>query len=133
VHTLAKIIWYVSGPHFKKIVFYFSPQVPYLWRLYGIKIIKIEEIKNLTLGHLERDSVTRFSTSSFFHESVSPNIHLFRVSPKPLSILLGPFQIFSKIRRNICSSRCATGVVDTGGKREKSSIIEVLIILFGHL
>jgi hypothetical protein len=124
VHTLAKIIWYVSGPQVKKFVFYFSPQVPYLWRLYGIKIIKIEEIKNLTLGHLERDSVTRFSTSSFFHESVSP---------KPLSILLGPFQIFSKIRRNICSSRCATGVVDTGGKREKSSIIEVSIILFGHL
>jgi hypothetical protein len=35
------------------------------------------------------DSVTRFSTSGFFHESVSP---------KPLSITLGPFKIFSKIR-----------------------------------
>jgi hypothetical protein len=34
------------------LIFYFSPQVTYLWRLYAIKIIKIEEIKNLTLGHL---------------------------------------------------------------------------------
>jgi hypothetical protein len=29
-HTLAKIKWYISGPHFKKFNFYFSPQVPYL-------------------------------------------------------------------------------------------------------
>jgi hypothetical protein len=43
----------------------------------------------------------------FFHESVSP---------KPLSISLGLFQIFSKIRGDIRSSRCTTGVVDTGGK-----------------
>ncbi len=42
----------------------------------------------------------------FFHESVSP---------KPLSISLGPFRIFSKIRGDIRSSRCTTGVVDTGG------------------
>ncbi len=59
-----------------------------------------------------------------FHESVSP---------KHLSIPLGPFQIFSKIHGDICSSRCITGVVDTGGKWKKSSIIKVLIILFGHL
>ncbi len=32
-----------------------------------------------------RDSDRRFSTSGFFHESISP---------KPLSIPLGPFQIF---------------------------------------
>jgi hypothetical protein len=31
---------------------YFIPQVPYLKRLYAIKLIKIEEMKNLTLGHL---------------------------------------------------------------------------------
>ncbi len=57
----------------------------------------------------------------FFHESVSP---------KPLSIPLGPFRIFSKIHGDIRSSRLppvsttlailvvkfATGVVDTGGK-----------------
>jgi hypothetical protein len=60
----------------------------------------------------------------FFHESASP---------KPLSIPLGPFQFFSKIRGDIRSSRCTTGVVNTGGKRKKSSIIKVLIILFGHL
>ncbi len=49
--------------------------------------------------------------------------------PSPLSIPLGPFRIFSKIR----SSRCTTSVVDTGGKWKKSSIIKVLIIMFGHL
>jgi hypothetical protein len=38
----------------------------------------------------------------FFHESVSP---------KPLRLPLGPFNIFlSKISRDICSSRCTTGV-----------------------
>jgi hypothetical protein len=42
----------------------------------------------------------------FFYESVSS---------KPLSIPIGPFQFFSKIRRDIRSSRCTTGVVDTGG------------------
>ena len=47
----------------------------------------------------------------FFHESVSP---------KALSIPLGPFQIFSKIRGDIRSSMLTTGlntgVNDTGGK-----------------
>ena len=36
-----------------------------------------------------RESDTRISTSGFFHKSVSPG---------PLSIPLGPFRIFSKIR-----------------------------------
>jgi hypothetical protein len=40
----------------------------------------------------ERESDTRFSTSGFFHKSVSPG---------PLSILLGSFRIFSKIRGDI--------------------------------
>jgi hypothetical protein len=70
------------------------------------------------------DSVMRFSSSGFFHESVSP---------KPLSIPLQPFQIFLKFGGEIRSSRCTTGVDDTGGKWKKSSIIKVLIILFGHL
>ncbi len=39
-----------------------------------------------------------------------------QVSPNPLSIPLGPFQIFSKIHGDISSSRFTTGVVDTGGK-----------------
>jgi hypothetical protein len=51
--------------------------------------------------------------SGFFHESVSP---------KPLIIPLGPFQIFSKILGDICSSRFATGVNNAGGKWKKSSI-----------
>ncbi len=37
-----------------------------------------------------------------------------------LIIPLGPFQIFSKIRGDICSSRFATGVNDTGGKWKKT-------------
>jgi hypothetical protein len=51
----------------------------------------------------------------FFHESVSP---------KPLSIPLGPFRIFSKIFGDIHSSRWTTGLV----KWKKSSIIKVLFI-----
>jgi hypothetical protein len=53
---------------------------------------------------LKMDSVTRFWTSGFFLESFSP---------KPLSITLGQFRIFSKIRGDI--RIFATGVVDTGG------------------
>ncbi len=48
-----------------------------------------------------------FWFSGFFYESVSP---------QPQSIPLGPFQIFSKIRKDIRKSRCTTGVNDTGGK-----------------
>jgi hypothetical protein len=35
--------------------------------------------------------------------------------PKPLKITLGSFPIVSKIRRDICNSRCTTGINDTGG------------------
>ncbi len=65
-----------------------------------------------------------FRLMVFFHESVSP---------KHLSIPLRPFQIFLKIRGDILSSRCTTGVVDTGGKWKKSLIRKMLIILFVHL
>jgi hypothetical protein len=34
--------------------------------------------------------------------------------PSPLSIALGPFRIFSKIRGDIRKSRCTTGINDTG-------------------
>ncbi len=54
---------------------------------------------------------TRFSTSGFFH-AVSN---------------------FFKNSHSIRSSRCTAGVIDTGGKWKKSSIIKVSIILFGHL
>ncbi len=43
----------------------------------------------------------------FFHESHSP---------RPLKITVGSFRIFSKIRGDICRSRCTTSVNDTGGK-----------------
>jgi hypothetical protein len=46
-------------------------------------------------------SVTRFFASGFFHQSVGP---------PPQSIPLGPFRIFSKIRRDIRSSRLTTSV-----------------------
>ncbi len=66
------------------------------------------------------DSVRRFSTSSFFLESVSP---------KPLSMPLGASQIFSKIRGDIRSSRCTTGVVDTSGKWKNLQSEKVAIFL----
>jgi hypothetical protein len=66
----------------------------------------------------------KFSNSGFLNGSVSP---------KPLIIQLGPFRIFSKIRGDIRSSRCTTGVVDTGGKWKITSIRKVFIISFGHL
>ncbi len=49
----------------------------------------------------------RFSSSGFFHESVSP---------RPISISLGPFRIFSKIRRDIRELMFIAGVNDTGEK-----------------
>jgi hypothetical protein len=57
---------------------------------------------------LERDSVTRFFASDFFHEySFS----------KPLKIRLGSFQIFPKILLgDIRKSRYTTDINDTDGK-----------------
>ncbi len=75
-------------------------------------------LPHLYIWLTKRDSVTRFLTSGVFHESVSP---------KPLSIPLGSFRIFSKICGDIHSSKCTTSVVDTGGSWKKSSIIKVLI------
>ncbi len=51
----------------------------------------------------------------------------------PPSIPLKPFQFFSKICGDLRSSKCTTGVVDTSGKLKISSIIKLLLILFGHL
>ncbi len=55
----------------------------------------------------ERESDTRFSTSGFFLELLSPG---------PLSIYTGPFWIFSKIRGDIRKWMFITGVNDTGDK-----------------
>jgi hypothetical protein len=66
----------------------------------------------------------RFSTSGF-HKSLSP---------KPLSIRLGLFQIFWKICSDICSSRCTTGVVDIGGGKWKKNFNQKSFkYLSGHL
>ncbi len=85
-------------------------------------------LKHLSLPRyhstIKGTGVTRFFASGFFLEPVSP---------KPLTIPFGPFQIFSKIRGDIRSSRFATGVNETGGKWKKPSSRKILIILFGHL
>ncbi len=60
-------------------------------------------------GTVPRD----FRLLVFFHESVSP---------KPLSIPLGPFRIVSKIGGDIHSSRLTTGVVDTTGHWKNQKI-----------
>jgi hypothetical protein len=68
-----------------------------------------------------------------FKEKVSRDFLHESVFPKPLIILLGPFQIFSKIRGDIGSSMLATGVVDTVRKWKKISIRKFVMIYFGHL
>jgi hypothetical protein len=54
-----------------------------------------------------------FSLQVFFHESSSP---------KPLIISLASFQILFENSIGIRSSRCTTGVFDTGSKWKKTSI-----------
>ncbi len=46
---------------------------------------------------------------------------------KPLSMPLGPIRLFSNICGDIRSSRCTTGVNDTGGRWKKSSMRKILI------
>jgi hypothetical protein len=65
----------------------------------------------------------RFSTSGFFHGSVFP---------KPLSIPLGPFQMFKKFSE-IFAAQGSPPVLSTSVANGKSSTIKVLIFLFGHL
>jgi hypothetical protein len=67
------------------------------------------------------------------HEIFDFRLFSWTSSPKPLSIPLKLFRIFSQSREDIRSSRCNKGVVDTGGKGKKSSITKVLITLLGHL
>ncbi len=61
-------------------------------------------------NQLLRESDTRISTSGFFHKSMAP---------RPLSITLGSFRIFSKIRGDNREWMFITGVNDIGEKREK--------------
>jgi hypothetical protein len=74
----------------------------------------------LLLVLLKRDSVTRFSTSGFFLESVSP-MHL--------SITSRPFRIFSKIRGGILGSR--SGLEKTRVFLKKPSPVGFFGFLFG--
>ncbi len=55
---------------------------------------------------VKRESVMRFSSLGFFHESLYPG---------PLSILLGPLLIFTKIHEDMCNF-VFTGVIDNGDK-----------------
>ncbi len=48
----SEIKWCLAPPKIKRISLYFSPKVTYPERLYGVKIMKIRAIENLTLGHL---------------------------------------------------------------------------------
>ena len=87
--------------------------------------LRVRGIKFDALAIVERDSVTRFSTSGFFHQSVSP---------KHMSIPVRPFRIFSKIRGDIRSSRLTTGVADTGSKWENlqsENLLWFLLDTFG--
>jgi hypothetical protein len=61
-----------------------------------------------------------------FKGTVSRDYRLlvFSVSPKLLSIPLGLFRIFSKIRGDIRSSSCTTGVVHTGGKFAPTGVVD---------
>ncbi len=67
----------------------------------------------------------RFLRSGFFHKSVSLG---------PLSIPLGPFWMFSKIRGDIHEWMFISGVNDTGKKREKfwDKILGFLVIYIGR-
>ncbi len=68
----SEINWCLAPQKVKVTSLYLSLKVANPERLYGVKIMKIRAIENLTLGHLWRESDTRFSTSGFFQESVSP-------------------------------------------------------------
>ncbi len=61
-----------------------------------------------------------FSFCGVFKGTVSQDFLLLvffeSISPQPKSIPLRPFRIFSKIRGDICKSRCTTGINDASGK-----------------
>ncbi len=97
-------LWLTNICHFKYFTTSFNPKL-FLLKL-RMNITKLTRWR-VNVYCSQRDSVTRFSTSGFFHEPVSP---------KHLSIPIRPFRIFSKIRGDVCGSRCTTGVIDTDGK-----------------
>ncbi len=56
-----------------------------------------------------------------------------QLPPSPWLYHKGRFEFFSKIRGDICSSRFAIGVNNTGGKWKKSWMRNFFMISFGHL
>ncbi len=48
----SEIKWCLAPPKIKVTSYYFSPKVTYPEKLYGVKIMQIQAIENLTLGHL---------------------------------------------------------------------------------
>jgi hypothetical protein len=94
---------------------YYEFQVgPYYNRHRGAKGKARNEVQgtNLTSSSMQhsRESDTRFSPSGIFYKSASLG---------PLSIPLGTFPIFSKIRGNIRELMFISGVNNTSEKREK--------------
>ncbi len=86
----------------------------YLWAIYilysqdwSTHFLAAKYCRQADRGSILKGQCHEIFASGFFHESVSP---------KPLSIPLGPFRIFSKIRGDIRSLRLTTGINDTGGK-----------------
>jgi hypothetical protein len=94
--ALRSYLWHSSRPF---ISLNFAPIFTEGGRGHRRMIFKKAEVINKLKGSLTRD---------FFHKSVSP---------APLSIPLGPFQIFSKIRGDICEWMFISGVNDTSEKR----------------
>jgi hypothetical protein len=65
-------------------------------------LLIIKRGENPPLFLFKRDSVTRFSTSGFFHQSTPPRAHM-----------LKPFRIWLRIRRNNRHYSSFSGVNDT--------------------
>jgi hypothetical protein len=84
--------FYDFTPHRKDFVFLASPT--------------LMSTKNIKWFFVNGDSVTRFLTSGFFHQTIPPG---------PLINGLKYFCIWLRIREVIRQSRCTSGVIDTAG------------------
>ncbi len=47
----------------KNVIFLYSPKVAHPWRLYGIKITRFHEVKNLTFGTFKALSIQNYLLS----------------------------------------------------------------------
>ncbi len=102
------------------------PYLPYC----RIKMM-ISNILNIQIQRIGRMGRMKISYENTFKGTVPRDFWLqVFFTNQPLSIQLGPFQIFLENSR---SSRCITGVTYIGAKWKKSSTRKVFIILFAHL